>query len=86
MVQLPASLLLSSYAGGRMWRCGRIELYYEVIGREGWSVLISAAKAFSIEETGVGTGRTQGAGMRKSGEDIPNSRDSTLEALSLGCV
>lgn len=67
-----------------MWRCGRIELYYKVIGREGWSVLTSATKAFSTEETGVGTGRTQGAGMRKSGEDIPNSRDSTYKGPESG--
>lgn len=67
-----------------MWRCGRIELYYEVIGREGWSVLTGAAKAFSIEETGVGTGRAQGAGRRKSGEDSPSSRDSKFKASESG--
>lgn len=67
-----------------MWRCGRIELYYEVIGREGWSVLTDAAKAFSIEETGVGTGRAQGAGIRKSGEDSPSSRDSKFKGSESG--
>lgn len=67
-----------------MWGCGRIELYYEVIVREGWSVLTGAAKAFSIEETGVGTGRTQGAGMRKSGEDSPSSRNSKFKGSESG--
>lgn len=62
-----------------MWRCGRIELYYEVIGREGWSVLTSAAKAFFNRGDRSGDWEDTGAGMRKSGEDIPNSRNSKFK-------